>query len=257
MTSALQTHGVSVARAGRTVVREVDLEIPAGQVTALLGANGAGKSSLVLGLAGIVRFAGGHVSLDGRELTARTPHRIRAAGIATVPEGHRILAALTVRDHLRVAGSRLSKPALAAAVEQALATFPELAERQEQRSGTLSGGQQQMLSIASALVGQPRFLLIDELSLGLAPAVVRRLGPVIREIAASGIGVLLIEQFATVALALADRANVMDRGRIVFSGTAQQLTAQPELLQGAYLTAPDKHVAVPADSLDDRSGPRM
>jgi len=105
-----------------------------------------------------------------------------------------------------------------------------------------------MLAIASALVGQPRFLLIDELSLGLAPAVVRRLGPVIREIASSGIGVLLIEQFATLALGLADRANVMDRGRIVFTGTAHELTAQPELLHSAYLATADKPIPVPAES---------
>jgi branched-chain amino acid transport system ATP-binding protein len=238
MSALLQAHGIGVERGGRTVVRDVELAVPGGAVTALLGANGAGKSSLVLAVAGILPLAAGHLAVDGRRLTSRAPHAIRAAGIATVPEGHRVLAALTVRDHLRAAGSRLTRGALDAAVAEAFALFPELAEREGQLAGTLSGGQQQMLAIASALVGRPRFLVIDELSLGLAPVVVRRLGPVITQIAATGIGVLLIEQFATVALGLADQANVMDRGRIVFSGSAEALAGQPELLHGAYLAAP-------------------
>jgi branched-chain amino acid transport system ATP-binding protein len=235
MSGMLQVHGVSVERGGRTVVRDVDLAVPAGSVTALLGANGAGKSSLVLGIAGILPLAAGHLSLDGQRLSSRAPHAVRAAGIATVPEGHRVLGALTVRDHLRAAGSRLGRDELDTSVGEAFERFPELGERQDQLSGTLSGGQQQMLSIASAMVGRPRFLIIDELSLGLAPVVIRRLGPVITQIASSGIGILLIEQFATVALGLADQANVMDRGSIVFSGSAEALAEKPELLHGAYL----------------------
>jgi branched-chain amino acid transport system ATP-binding protein len=231
----MQLVEVSVARAGRNVVREVSFDVRAGAVTALLGANGAGKSSLVLGVAGVLRLTGGHVALDGKRIAVRAPHRIRAAGIATVSEGHRVLAPLTVAEHLRAAGSRLSRAELTVGVDRAFALFPELTRRQEQRSGTLSGGQQQMLVIASALVDRPRYLIIDELSLGLAPAVVRRLGPVVREIASSGIGVLLIEQFATVALGLADHAAVLDRGRIAFRGTAAELKARPELLHGAYL----------------------
>ena len=235
MTASLQLHAVSVARAGRDVVRKVDLEVAAGQVTALLGANGAGKSSLILGVAGIVPLTGGRIIVDGTALSAKSPQRVRAQGVATVPEGHRILASLTVIEHLRVSGSRLRRDALGSAVDQALETCPELAERRTQRSGTLSGGQQQMLAIASALVDRPAYLLVDELSLGLAPAVVERLGPVLRTIAASGVGVLLIEQFVHVALGLADRASILDRGRLSFSGTSAELTAQPELLHGAYL----------------------
>jgi branched-chain amino acid transport system ATP-binding protein len=235
--TALELRGISVARGGRLVVRDVDLTVPAGAITALLGPNGAGKSSLVLGVAGVIPLAAGQVAIDGRPLKTRSAHGVRAAGIAIVPEGHRVLRAMTVRDHLRAAGSRLPARELGAAVDEALARFPELAERTGQRAGTLSGGQQQMLAIASALVGRPGYVILDELSLGLAPAVVRRLGPVVGDVAASGIGVLLIEQFANVALELADRAYVLDRGSIAFSGQGSELVDRPDLLHGVYLAA--------------------
>jgi branched-chain amino acid transport system ATP-binding protein len=237
VSDALELRGISVERSGRLVVRDASLTVRAGAVTALLGPNGAGKSSLVLGVAGVIPRVAGDVVVGGRPLRSRAPHAVRAAGVATVPEGHRVLRALTVGEHLRAAGSRLGKRELADSVAEALALFPELGERRGQRAGTLSGGQQQMLAIASALVGRPAYLLLDELSLGLAPAVVRRLEPVVGEIAAGGIGVLLIEQFATVALQLAEHACVMDRGRIVFDGAAAELAARPELLHGAYLAS--------------------
>jgi branched-chain amino acid transport system ATP-binding protein len=227
---------LTVARAGRPVVHDVSLEIPPGEVTALLGPNGAGKSSLVLAVAGVLRPLGGSVELDGRELVGRRPEAIRRAGVAVVPEGRRLLSELTVADNLEVATFALSREDGRTGRARALELFPELTRRLDVPARSLSGGEQQMLVLAQALVSRPRFILVDELSLGLAPVVVKRLVPTIRTVAESGIGILLIEQFATVALNLANRVHVMDRGRIRFSGAAAELRARPELLQTSYLS---------------------
>lgn len=231
----LAIESLSVARGGRTVVREVSLEISAGEVTALLGPNGAGKSSMVLAIGGVLKPLGGKIVLDDQDLAGRRPERIRAAGIAIVPEGRRLLPELTVAENLRVATYTLSGADAEAGRKRALELFPELEKRLDYSARSLSGGEQQMVVLAQAMVSRPRFVLIDELSLGLAPVVVNRLVPTIRSFAESGIGVLLIEQFATLALGLANRAYVMESGRIRFSGTASQLRANPELLQSAYL----------------------
>ncbi len=231
----LTIEGLSVARGGRTVVREVSLQIAAGEVTALLGPNGAGKSSMVLAIGGVLKPAGGKVLLGERDLAGRRPERIRSAGIAIVPEGRRLLPELTVAENLRVATYTLSRADAEAGRARSLELFPELEKRLENAARSLSGGEQQMVVLAQALVSRPRFVIIDELSLGLAPVVVNRLVPTIRSIAQSGIGVLLIEQFATVALGLANRAYIMEGGRIQFSGLASQLREKPELLQSAYL----------------------
>jgi branched-chain amino acid transport system ATP-binding protein len=231
----LRLHGLRVERGGRTVVRDVSIEIPAAEVTALLGPNGAGKSSLVLAVGGVLGLLAGSVLLDGANLAGRRPERIRQAGIAIVPEGRRLLPDLTVEDNIRVASYSLSAEAARAGRERVLDLFPEVGRRLSARARLLSGGEQQMLVLAQALVSQPRYLLIDELSLGLAPVVVNRLIPTIREVAQSGIGVLLIEQFATVALGLANRAYLMEGGELRFSGLASELREQPELLRSAYL----------------------
>jgi branched-chain amino acid transport system ATP-binding protein len=231
----LRLRGLTVARGGHVVLRDVSLEIPPGEVTALLGPNGAGKSSLVLTVGGVLKPESGHVSLGEQELTGRAPERVRAAGVAVVPEGRRLLAELSVADNLMVATFALPRSEGRVGREKALELFPELRERLTVRAGALSGGEQQMLVLAQALVSGPRFMLIDELSLGLAPVVVQRLVPRIREIAATGVGVLLIEQFATVALSLANRAHVVEGGRLQFSGLAQELRDKPELLRSAYL----------------------
>jgi branched-chain amino acid transport system ATP-binding protein len=216
-------------------VREVTLEIPRGEVTALLGPNGVGKSTLVLGVAGVIKPTSGSVLLGDRDLAGRRPERIRKAGVAAVPEGRRLLPDLTVDDNLAVATYALSRDAARSGREYALELFPELEKRLDISARSLSGGEQQMLVLAQALVSKPSFILIDELSLGLAPVIVQRLIPTIRTVAESGVGVLLIEQFATVALGLANRAHVMDRGRIQYSGFASELKESPELLQSAYL----------------------
>jgi branched-chain amino acid transport system ATP-binding protein len=233
--STLELRGITVERGGRPVVKDVTISVPAGEVTALLGPNGAGKSSLVLAVGGVLKPRPGSVSLGGVELAGRRPERIRAAGVAIVPEGRRLLSDLTVDENFTVATYALPKQAAVEGRARALELFPRLAERLTVPARLLSGGEQQMVVLAQALVSQPKFMLIDELSLGLAPVVVNQLIPVIRAIVADGTGVLLIEQFATVALSLATSAHVMEGGVIRYSGTAAELKARPELLHSAYL----------------------
>jgi branched-chain amino acid transport system ATP-binding protein len=235
--SALRLEDFSVDRAGRPVVREVSLEIPTGQVTTLLGANGAGKSTLVLAVGGLLRSSGGRVMLDDLNLTGRRPEQVRSAGVAVVPEGRRLLPGLTVEENLRVATYSLGRAEAQRGIEYALELFPELERRWRATARLLSGGEQQMVVLAQALVSQPRIVLVDELSLGLAPVVVKRLVPTLEAAAASGVGVLLIEQFAHVALGLAETAYVLEGGRINYHGPAQRLKDEPELLQSAYLLA--------------------
>jgi branched-chain amino acid transport system ATP-binding protein len=245
---ALRLSGLTVVRGGRAVVRDVEFEIPAGEVTALLGPNGAGKSSLVLAVGGVLRLVSGSVLAGETELAGKRPERIRQAGVAIVPEGRRLLSELTVEDNIRVATYSLPRAQAQAGRARALELFPELERRLDAPARALSGGEQQMVVLAQALVSQPRYVLIDELSLGLAPVVVNRLIPTIRAVAESGIGVLLIEQFVSVALGLANRAHIMEAGRIQFSGLAKDLGENPELLHSAYLlrgsTAPAPAPAV-------------
>jgi branched-chain amino acid transport system ATP-binding protein len=233
--STLALDKLTVARGNRDVVRGVSIEIPAGEVTTLLGPNGAGKSSMVLAIAGVLRPRSGSVQLDGKDITGHRPERIRGAGVAVVPEGRRLLRDLTVEDNLQVATYALTRERAAQGRTRALELFPELAKLLRQPANALSGGEQQMLVLAQALVTGPRFICIDELSLGLAPVIIQRLIPVIRDIADSGTGVLLIEQFATIALALANRAYVIEGGRLQYSGNAAELREKPELLHSAYL----------------------
>ena len=217
------------------MVRGVSIEIAAGEVTALLGPNGAGKSSLVLAVGGVIKPLGGSIQLDGAELAGARPEKIRRAGVAIVPEGRRLLGQLTVEDNIRVATYTLPRQEAQAGRARALELFPELQKRLSNPARALSGGEQQMVVLAQALVSKPRFVVIDELSLGLAPVVIQRLIPTVRAMTESGIGVLLIEQFATVALGLARRAYVMEGGRMQFAGTAGELRENPDLLQSAYL----------------------
>jgi branched-chain amino acid transport system ATP-binding protein len=226
---------LSVSRGGLPVLHDVSLEIPAGEVTALLGPNGAGKSTLVLTVAGVLRPTAGAVRLGERDLTRRRPEQIRAAGVAIVPEGRRLLPELTVEDNLRVATYALSRADARSGIAFALDLFPELEKRWTVPGRLLSGGEQQMVVLAQALVSRPSVVLVDELSLGLAPVVVKRLVPTLEAAAARGIGVLLIEQFTHVALALAETAYVLEGGRIRYHGTAKRLKDEPELLRSAYL----------------------
>jgi branched-chain amino acid transport system ATP-binding protein len=237
MSDALLIEGLTVSRGAGPVVRDVSIEIPPGEVTALLGPNGAGKSSLVLAVGGVLPAQAGKVTVGGRKLLGKRPERIRGAGVAIVPEGRRLLPGLTVGDNLDVATYVLSRAEGREGRQHALEMFPELEKRLDTPARSLSGGEQQMLVLAQALVSKPKFILVDELSLGLAPVIVKRLVPALRHVAETGVGVLLIEQFATVALSVSNRAYVMDRGRIQHSGTSAELREHPELLQSAYLLA--------------------
>jgi branched-chain amino acid transport system ATP-binding protein len=260
----LALRGVTVDRGRRTVVRDVTIEIPAGEVTALLGPNGAGKSSLVLAVGGVLGMRAGSVLLNGRDLAGRRPERIRGAGIAIVPEGRRLLPDLTVEDNIRVATYSLPRDQARAGRERAFELFPEIGRRLTAAARMLSGGEQQMVVLAQALVCEPRFILIDELSLGLAPVIVNRLVPRIRAVAESGIGILLIEQFTTIALGLANQAHIMEGGQLRFSGLARELRDRPELLRSAYLLrgsavppgAPEPHGREPHEREPRDPGPR-
>tara|TARA_R110002020_G_scaffold16871_22_gene59605 strand:+ start:25 stop:729 length:705 start_codon:yes stop_codon:yes gene_type:complete len=233
MTYRLEIDGLSVARGAKTVLSDISMAIERGRIVALLGPNGAGKSSLVLALSGLLPVASGSVSLDGVRIDGHTPHRIRRAGVACVPEGHQVLTKLSVRDNIRVAADGDGD-----AFRRACAVFPELEAFADRAADTLSGGQQQMVALAQALVAEPTFILADEMSLGLAPVVVRRLMGVVEQAARDGIGVLLIEQFTHLALDIADHAYVVNRGRIRFDGPPAELKANPQLLEQAYLAAP-------------------
>jgi len=235
VSASLVLRGLTVARGGREVVRSVSLEIPPAEVTALLGPNGAGKSSLVLAVGGVLKPTSGQILLGDVDLTSFPPEKIRQAGVAVVPEGRRLLPDLTVADNLRVATYSLTRDGVRLGIAEALELFPELKQRWDVPGRFLSGGEQQMLVLAQAIASRPKTLLVDELSLGLAPVVVKRLVPVLASLASSGVGVLLIEQFAHVALGLANSAYIIEGGRIRYHGAATQLRDNPELLRSAYL----------------------
>src|SRR5262245_18655768 len=190
---------------------------------------------MVLAVGGVLRPNAGEVSVAGTPLTTLRPERIRQAGIAIVPEGRRLLPDLTVEDNLRVATYALGREEAKSGIAYATELFPHLETRWNAVARTLSGGEQQMVVLAQALVSRPKFMVVDELSLGLAPVVVQRLIPALESAARDGVGVLLIEQFVHVALQLADAAYVIEGGRIVYQGTAAELKEHPERLHSAYL----------------------
>lgn len=231
---ALVIDNLSVLKQGREVVRRVSMSVEQGRVTAVLGANGAGKSELVLAVAGMLPVSQGSITVDGKPVQGCTPDSVRRAGVAAVPEGHRVLSKLSVHDNLRVAGSVLANAQVKAALSEVYALFPELAERKLQLAGTMSGGQQQMLAIGHALMARPKYLLIDEMSLGLAPLIVKRLVKVIESLVAKGVGTILVEQFTEVALSVATSAVIMRTGGVCFSGAADEIRAKPEILEAAY-----------------------
>ncbi|MHB8220624.1 MAG: ABC transporter ATP-binding protein [Acidimicrobiales bacterium] len=230
--AALTMSGVRASYGRIEVLHGVDLTVPAGSVFALLGPNGAGKSTLLKVASGRVRPTAGTVDTGGILPRKRTPEALARSGLCSIPEGRGIFPNLSVRDNLRMwtyCGGVTRSEAEARAFER----FPRLAERRRQLAGTLSGGEQQMLAISRALVGSPRLLLLDEISMGLAPLVVAELYELVVQIAADGVTVVVVEQFVTTALAVASRAAIMVHGRVLREGTPDEMA---DAALGAYLT---------------------
>ena len=228
---------LDVAYGGVQVLFDVDFEVEEGAVVALLGTNGAGKSTLLKAISGVVEADKGAVIFDGREITHAPPNEVAGHGVLQVPGGAGVFPSLTVGENLRVAGWLLrGRPdEVQVGIDRALALFPVLAQRLDDPSADLSGGQQQMLALGMALVSKPRLLMIDELSLGLAPAIVEQLLPVVRELSAAGTTIILVEQSVNLALTLAETAYFMEKGEIRFHGPTAELLDRPDVLRSVFL----------------------
>jgi branched-chain amino acid transport system ATP-binding protein len=214
------------------VLTGISLEVGEGEIVAVLGANGAGKSTMLMTICGVNRCRQGRITFAGRPIANLPPHEVVARGLSQVPEGRRIFPRLTVRENLELGA--FHRPLAGADLEQAFARFPILKERQNQPGGTLSGGEQQMLAVARALMARPKLLLLDEPSLGLAPLIVAKIFEIIREINATGTTILLVEQNANMALHIAHRGYVLETGRIVLADSARNLSNN-EQVQRSYL----------------------
>jgi len=232
----LELEAVSLSYGAIRAVTEASIAVEQGQVVAIVGANGAGKTTLLKAIAGLMTPASGQVRFEGHDISRMPAHRRVATGIALSPEGRQVFPDQSVRDNL-VLGAwsrRLDATALDAEIEAKFDIFPRLRERQDQVAVTLSGGEQQMVAIARALMGAPRLLLLDEPSLGLAPLIVREIFVTIRRLRERGVTVLLVEQMANLALGVADRAYVLETGRVTLSGTGQELLRHKQV-RAAYL----------------------
>ena len=231
--NALQLVGLTAGHHGVAAVRGLDLHVEQGEVVALLGPNGAGKTTTLLTASGLLPVIAGEVRVMGTATAGLRAHRIARLGVAHVPEDRSLFFDLTVRENLR-----LGKGSGASGLRRALEWFPALEDLLDRRAGLLSGGEQQMLALARALAGAPRLLMVDEMSLGLAPIIVEQLLPVLRRIASdTGAGVLVVEQHVNLVLGIADRAYVLSHGDLTFAGDASALRADRSLLERSYLGA--------------------
>lgn len=231
----LSISGVTAFYGNIQALRGVDIDVTDGEIVTLIGANGAGKSTLMMTICGTPRARDGVIRFDGREITGMPTHEIMHLGIAQAPEGRRIFPRMTVLENLQMGAELAKGDHFYDDLEQAYALFPVLKDRAAQRGGTLSGGEQQMLAIARALMGRPKLLLLDEPSLGLAPLIVKQIFSAIRELnSGQGLTVFLVEQNAYHALSLAHRGYVMVNGAITMSGTGKELLAEDEV-RAAYL----------------------
>jgi branched-chain amino acid transport system ATP-binding protein len=232
--STLSIRGLRSGYGKIEVLHDVTLDVARGQIVTLIGANGAGKTTLLKTISGLLRPSAGSITFEGKSIVRRPPHKIVELGISHVPEGRAILKRMTVIDNLRMGAYVRTDSEIAEDIEAALARFPLLSERRLQIAGTLSGGEQQMLAIGRALVARPRLLLFDEPSLGLAPKIVSQIFLTLRELKNEGKTVLLVEQNARQALRVADHGYVLERGRIIYSGSGKELLNMPEV-QRTYL----------------------
>jgi branched-chain amino acid transport system ATP-binding protein len=232
----LRLEHVSVAYGKHEALHDVTLDVAVSRATAILGANGAGKTTLLKTIAGLVRAQpGGRILFEDRPIESEAPHRIVAAGIALVPEGRRLFGDMSVMDNLQIgAYPKRSRAGESERLERQLALFPRLAERRHQLAKTMSGGEQQMLAIARALMSEPKILLLDEPSLGLSPRLVGDLFSVLRRLTEGGQSIVLVEQNAHQSLRLADHVYVLENGRIVGAGTSDEMR-QDRMIQKAYL----------------------
>jgi branched-chain amino acid transport system ATP-binding protein len=216
-------------------VKGVSFDVHQGELVTIVGANGAGKTTTLRTISGIYRPASGSITFEGKDLTTLPSHEIVSLGISQAPEGRQIFGSLSVRDNLMLGATRrANRSSIAEELDSIFTLFPVLGERLSQPGGTLSGGEQQMLAIARALMAKPRLLLLDEPSLGLAPMLVNRIFAVISRLKETGVTILLVEQNARKALEIADRAYVMETGRVIIEGSARDLAANPEI-EKAYL----------------------
>jgi branched-chain amino acid transport system ATP-binding protein len=232
----LKVSGVQAGYGDVPVLWGVDLEVRRGEIVCLVGSNGAGKTTLMRTISGLLPLTAGSIAFDGNEMRGAQPEQTLGAGIAQVPEGRRLFSAMSIRDNLLMGAYLRHDDAIAADLERMYALFPILRDRQNQHAGTLSGGEQQMCAIARGLMSAPKLLLIDELSLGLAPAVVDQLCDTLRALNGAGLTLLVVEQDVAIALDLAWHAFVMDTGRIVSSAVASALADDPAIRE-AYLGA--------------------
>ncbi len=225
----LTVSGLKAGYLGIAVVRDIDLHVDAGEIVALLGPNGAGKTTTLLTISGLLPTIGGDIELFGRSVSERKPHQLAGDGLAHVLENRSLFFQLTVEENLMLgAGGR-------GGIDKAIEYFPALGPLLKRRAGLLSGGEQQMLAVGRALVSNPRLLMVDEMSLGLAPIIVESMLPVIERIAADGTGVLLVEQHVHLALEIAHRGYVLSHGEMIAEGSADVLAANEELIQAGYL----------------------
>jgi len=231
MAALLEIEDLCTGYAGVTVVRDLNLHVDEGEVVALLGPNGAGKTTTLLTTSALVPIISGDVKVFGRSVKGRRPHLVAREGLAHVPEDRSLFFGLTVRENLRLGAAKG-----AADIDQALDYFPALKPILSRRAGLLSGGEQQMLAMGRALTVRPRLLMVDEMSLGLAPIIVERLLPVLRTIAdQTGAGVLVVEQHVHLALEVADRAYVLSHGNLALEGSAAELSENRHLLESSYM----------------------
>jgi branched-chain amino acid transport system ATP-binding protein len=234
VTALLEVSGIHTRYGSIEALKGVSLSVEEGEVVTLIGSNGAGKSTTLRSISGLTPASAGSIRFGGRDITRESTQAIVGRGIALAPEGRHCFSRMTVRENLDLGAHLRRGPEVAADLERVFALFPRLEERESQKAGTMSGGEQQMLAIGRALMARPRLLLLDEPSMGIAPILVRRIYETIEEINRGGVAILLVEQNANYALGIAGRGYVLETGRVVLSAPSRELREDPEV-QRAYL----------------------